>query len=72
MLARANQQQESITALRTKLQNYLEKEQNVKDTLMQKSEFDEFVNRLTESLKTLLPIPQVADETQKKQWKLIF
>ena len=40
---------------------------NLKETTVQKVDFDEFVTRLTESLRELLPpIPSASDESEKE------
>jgi len=59
---------EEITAqLKTDVEENAEGIINIKENIVQKVEFDEFVSRLTESLRDLLPpLPAGAEEAKKE------
>jgi len=57
-----------ITEVRAELANNSKAISDLKESTVQKLEFDEFVNRLTESLRELLPpVSTGIEETQEKE-----
>ncbi|MCJ7631695.1 hypothetical protein MUP77_04740 [Candidatus Bathyarchaeota archaeon] len=59
--------EEAIARLRTETTENTNVIVNLKENTVQKLEFEEFVSRLTESLKNLLPTLPTADEETKKE-----
>jgi len=55
-----------LTKLKAELTNDANAISDLKISMVQKTEFDEFINRLTESLRELLP-PVEAEETPKEE-----
>ena len=57
-----------VTSLRAEVTNNADMISNLRENTVPKLEFDEFVSRLTESLKELLPsIPTRAEEAEKEE-----
>jgi methyl-accepting chemotaxis protein len=56
-----------ILVMKAESANNVDAIANLKENTVQKSDFDEFVSRLTESLRELLPpIPAAIEETKKE------
>ena len=64
---RIKESEDSIVQLRTKMENNAEAISNLKENNVSKVEFDEFVSRLTESLRDLLPPLPVGDANKEGQ-----
>lgn len=62
--SRIKETEDSVTHLRAEVENNNESTSNFKENYVLKTEFDEFVSRLTESLKVLLP--PLPTETENK------
>lgn len=58
--------EEKIARIKTEQANNANAISDLKMSMVQKTEFDDFVNRLTESLRELLP-PVEAEETRKEE-----
>lgn len=59
--------EDTVAQLRADMENNVDAVSNLKENAVQKTEFDEFVSRLTESLRDLLPpLPAGTGEAKKE------